>query len=437
VIAERHPSARIEKSLLDEVTEAAATAIGDQRIAEMFRTVMAENLPTVAELAPDGTTYLLTGDIPAMWLRDSAAQVRPYLLLCDRDPALADTLVGVFRRQLEFVAIDPYANSFKRGTEPSPHADDRADAPPEVWERKYEIDSLCFPIELGFALWRITGRDDHLGQRFRTVATMILDVWETELDHEQSSYFFERDIGIESETLSRGGRGEPVGPTGMTWSAFRPSDDACVYNYNVPGNMFASVVLGYLQVIAKELLGDPELADRAAALQESIRNGIEQYGVVDHPDHGRVYCYETDGLGHHLLMDDANMPSLLSMPLSGYRRADDPIYLNTRQLILSKANPYFFAGSAAEGIGSPHTHPRYVWPIAIAVQGLTALNRDEKLRLLQVLAETTGGTGRMHESFDVDDPTRFSRPWFSWADAMMCELVLDLTGYRLDEAIGG
>jgi meiotically up-regulated gene 157 (Mug157) protein len=265
---------------------------------------------------------------------------------------------------------------------------------------------------------------------------MILDVWETELDHEQSTYYFERDIGIESETLSRGGRGEPVGRTGMTWSAFRPSDDACVHNYNVPGNMFASVVLGYLQVISKELLGDAELADRAAVLQESIRNGIEQYGVVDHPDHGRVYCYETDGLGHHLLMDDANMPSLLSMPLSGYRPADDPTYLSTRKLILSKANPYFFAGSAAEGIGSPHTHPDHVWPIAIAVQGLTALDRDEKLRLLQVLAETTGGTGRMHESFDVDDPTRFSRPWFSWADAMMCELVLDLTGYRLDEAIG-
>lgn len=432
---ERHPSARIEKSLLDEVAEQVDAAIGDPVITEMFRTVMAENLPAVAELAPDGTTYLLTGDIPAMWLRDSAAQVRPYLLLCDRDPALADTLVGVFRRQLEFIVIDPYANSFKRGTEPSPHADDRADAPPQVWERKYEIDSLCFPIELGYALWRITGDHDHLDQRFRTVATMILDVWETELDHERSTYYFERDIGLDSETLSRDGRGEPVGPTGMSWSAFRPSDDACVYNYNVPGNMFASVALGYLQVIAKEVLGDPALADRAAELQESIRNGIETHGVVDHPEHGRVYCYETDGLGNHLLMDDANMPSLLSMPLSGYRPADDPTYLATRAMILSKDNPYFYAGTAGEGIGSPHTLPGYAWPIAIAVQGLTALERQEKARLLRLLADTTGGTGRMHESFDVNDPTQFSRSWFSWADAMMCELVLDLTGYRLDEAI--
>ncbi|QDP98446.1 glycoside hydrolase family 125 protein [Microlunatus elymi] len=432
MISTAHPSARIDPVLLESITAEVDAAVGDATVTGLFRSVMADNLPAVAELAADGTTYLLTGDIPAMWLRDSAAQIRPYLILCGEDPALAETLVGVFRRQVEFIAIDRYANSFKRGTEPSPHAADRSDAPPQVWERKYEIDSLCFPIELGYALWRITGRTDHLDGRFAEIAKLILDVWELELDHENSVYFFERDHEQASETLSRGGRGEPVGPTGMSWSAFRPSDDACQYNYNVPGNMFAVVVLGYLEAIADQLLGDPRLAERAARLGDSIRSGIEKYGVVDHAEFGDVYCYETDGLGHHVLMDDANMPSLLSLPLSGYLAADDPAYLRTRKMILSPANPYFYAGRYAQGIGSPHTFPGYVWPIALAVQGLTATDREEKLAMVRLLVETTGGTGQMHESFDANDPTRFSRAWFSWANAMMCELVLDLAGHRLD-----
>jgi meiotically up-regulated gene 157 (Mug157) protein len=430
-----HPAARIRPDLLDELTEQVAAGAGDPGVAQLFRSVMSENLATVAELAPDGTTYLLTGDIPAMWLRDSAAQVRPYLIVAGRDPQLAETLIGVFRRQLEFIALDPYANSFKRGAEPSPHAGDRSDAPPQVWERKYEIDSLCFPIELGYALWRITGRSDHLGQQFAGVASTILDLWERELDHDESPYFFERFDGPPTDTLTRQGRGEPVAPTGMSWSGFRPSDDACRYNYNVPGNMFAVVACAYLEVIARELLADPELADRAAKLRTTIDDGIQRHAVVDHPEHGRVYCYETDGLGHHLLMDDANMPSLLSMPLSGYRPVDDPVYLATRAMILSPANPYFYSGTAAEGIGSPHTQPDHVWPIALAVQGLTATERAEKVRMIRLLADTTGGTGQMHESFDVNDPTRFSRPWFSWANAMMCELALDLAGYRLDQLI--
>lgn len=428
---DRHPSVRIDAALLTATAEQVDAAIGDPAITTLFTRVMSENLPAVAELAPDGTTYLLTGDIPAMWLRDSAAQIRPYLILCDRDPELAETLVGVFRRQIEFVTIDPYANSFKRGAEASPHAGDRSGAGPHVWERKYEIDSLCFPLDLGYALWRITGRCDHLDDRFAEAARQILDVWECELDHENSPYFFERNSPLSSETLSRNGRGEPVGRTGMSWSAFRPSDDACVYNYNVPGNMFAAVVLGYLEAIAKEVLQDAGMAGRAARLGSSIRDGIQTYGLVEHPRFGQVYCYETDGLGHHVIMDDANMPSLLSLPLSGYLPADDPTYLASRRMILSPANPYFYSGRHAAGIGSPHTRRNYVWPIALAVQGLTAVDRDEKLRLAQLLARTTGGTGQMHESFDVNDPRRFSRPWFSWANAMMCELVLDLAGLRL------
>lgn len=434
---DRHPAARLRPELLDQLIDEVAEGTGHRGVADLFGSVMAENLAAVAELAPDGTTYLLTGDIPAMWLRDSAAQVRPYLIVCGEDPHLARTLVGVFRRQLEFIALDPYANSFKRGTEPSPHANDRSDAPPQVWERKYEIDSLCFPVELGYALWRITGSSEHLDERFARVAPMILDLWETELDHDRSNYFFERFDGPPTDTLTAAGRGTPVAPTGMSWSGFRPSDDACHYHYNVPGNMFAVVACRYLATIADQVLGDQQLVARATRLGVGLTEGIERHGTVDHPQHGRLYCYETDGLGHQLLMDDANMPSLLSAPLSGYRPADDPAYLATRALILSPDNPYYYSGTAAAGVGSPHTPPGYIWPIALAVQGLTATDREEKLRLIRLLADTTGGTGQMHESFDVNDPSRFTRPWFSWANAMMCELALDLAGRRLDRLIAG
>ena len=426
----------IDSEVLARAVAAVQRASGDEVIAEMFRRSMAENLPAVAERLPDGTTFVLTGDIPAMWLRDSAAQLRPYLLLCKDDPGLQDVLIGVLHRQLEYVVLDPYANAFNKEANGAGHVDDETEMSPWVWERKYEIDSLCFPLDLGYALWRITGRSDHLDERFARAAGMILDLWECELDHEESPYFFERDSPLPSETLTRNGRGEPVGRTGMSWSAFRPSDDACVYNYNVPGNMFATVVLGYLEVIASQVLGDAAMAGRAARLQATIRAGIEAYGLIDHPIYGRVYCYETDGLGRQVIMDDANMPSLLSLPLSGYLPADDPTYLATRAMIISPANPYFYSGSHAEGIGSPHTYPNYVWPIALAVQGLTAVDREEKLRLLQLLSRTTGGTGQMHESFDVDDPTRFSRAWFSWANAMMCELALDLAGLRLADRVG-
>lgn len=418
----------IDREVLARAVEEVRRATGDPVVAGMFERSMAENLPAVAERLPDGTTFVLTGDIPAMWLRDSAAQLRPYLVLCGEDPALQDLLIGVLHRQLDYIAIDPYANAFNRSPNGAGHDDD-TERSPWVWERKYEIDSLCYPIELAYRLWRITGRDDVIDDRFRTAATAILDLWTVELDHEaRSSYRFQRYDDRPTDTLVREGRGRLTRPNGMSWSAFRPSDDATAHGFNVPGNMFASVVLDYLQVIATEVLGDEELAARAKRLKSGIDDGIARHGTVDHPRLGRVFAYEVDGMGARSLMDDANMPSLLSIPLTGYTAADDPTYLATRELVLSAENPYFYSGSHGSGIGSPHTPERHVWPIALAVQGLTSTSMEEKQRLLRLLRDTDGGTGQMHESFHCDDPTVYTREWFSWANAMFCELALDCAG---------
>ena len=420
----------IDREVLARAVEEVRRATGDPVVAGMFERSMAENLPAVAERLPDGTTFVLTGDIPAMWLRDSAAQLRPYLVLCGEDPALQDLLIGVLHRQLDYIAIDPYANAFNRSPNGAGHDDD-TERSPWVWERKYEIDSLCFPLELAYRLWRITGRADVIDERFRAAALAIMELWTVEQDHEErSTYRFQRHDDVPTDTLVRDGRGRLTRPTGMSWSAFRPSDDATELGFNVPGNMFASVVLGYLQEIATEVLHDEPLAARAKELKADIDDGIAQFGTVEHPEHGRVYAYEVDGFGGSLLMDDANMPSLLSIPMTGYASADDPTYVATRGLLLSSTNPYYYSGAHAAGIGSPHTPPNQVWPIALAVQGLTSTSAEERQQLLELLRDTTGGTGQMHESFHVDDPTVFTREWFSWANAMFCELALVHAGIR-------
>jgi len=212
--------------------------------------------------------------------------------------------------------------------------------------------------------------------------------------------------------------------TGMVWSGFRPSDDAYTYGYLIPANMFAVVVLGQLAQMAQEVLGDADLAEFATILRDEIEQGIQAHGIVNHPAHGPIYAYETDGLGHHLLMDDANVPSLLSIPYLGYRPADDPLYLRTRRFILSPDNPYYFSGQHAAGVGSPHTPGKLIWPIALAMQGLTSSDQAERRRLLDMLTTTTAGTSYMHESFHPDDPAQFTRPWFAWANSLFAEFVL-------------
>ena len=419
--------AHIEESLVDDVLRTVQHALGPREFA-VFEACFTNTLATTMETLDDGTVYLVTGDIPAMWLRDSAAQVSPYLHFARQDPTVADTIARLVERQLRYILLDPYANAFNREPNGHGHQTDLTDLNPWVWERKYEIDSLCYPVLLAHDLWKVTGDDSHLRGTFPEAVRVILEVLRTEQHHEaQSPYRFQRMDGASTDTLAREGRGGLVAPVGLTWSGFRPSDDACELGYNIPANAFACVALRAIVEIATAVLGDGELATGARELEAELRAAIEQHGTIDD---GAAYAYEVDGAGATLFMDDANVPSLLAMPYFGWCEPDDPRYLETRARVLSSRNPYFFEGSAASGVGSPHTPERHVWPIALAIQGLTTTDRDEQRRILALLARTDAGTDLMHESFHVDDPATFTRPWFSWANAMYCELALELAGLR-------
>jgi meiotically up-regulated gene 157 (Mug157) protein len=213
----------------------------------------------------------------------------------------------------------------------------------------------------------------------------------------------------------------------MTWSGFRPSDDACLYGHNVPANLCAAAALDGAAELARHI-GDMALAEDAGTLSAELREAALRHGTVRHPRFGPIFAYEVDGYGNALLMDDANMPSLLSLPLIANVSTTDPQYLATRKFVLSPANPTWYRGIAAEGVGSPHTPDGHIWPIAIAVQGLTGSEDAERLGALRTLIDTDAGTGAMHESFHRDDPHRFTRPWFSWANAMYAELALEVAG---------
>lgn len=432
------PGLRVPHALHDpEVLARLVAAVGDRlgtRIADAVGRCMTDTLERTITMSADGTAFVITGDIPAMWLRDSTTQLAPFLHLVGADERLADTVAAVSRRQQESLLRDPYANAFNDGPTGAGHRDRTGDPAtgqsPWVWERKYEIDSLAYPVQLAHDLWRITGRTDHLA-RFGQVARTIVDLWRTEQRHQEGSpYTFERSDCPPSDTLVRDGRGPEVASTGMTWAGFRPSDDACRYGYNVPGNAFAVVALGHLAELASEVLHDAALAGDATALRAELERGIREHGVVPGPAGKPVYAYEVDGLGGVLLADDANSPSLLSLPLLGWCRPDDPLYAATRDLILSEANPYYASGTVASGIGSPHTPPGHVWPIALAIQGLTSTDPAERRRLLDLILATDAGTGAVHESFHVDDPATWTREWFSWANAMFCELALETAGLR-------
>lgn len=402
-------------------------------LAEVFRNCFTNTLNTTVREMEDGTTHVITGDIPAMWLRDSTAQLRPYLLAAGKDEKLTQVIAGLVKRQFRCILTEPYANAFNETDNGNCWEKDFPDQNPWVWEMKFEVDSLCYPVQLAYLLWKNTGYTAHFDDTFLTGIKTIMDVFEWEQYHEsRSQYRFQRKNAIHTDTLSRDGKGALVKEgCGLIWSGFRPSDDACTYGYLIPSNMFACVILGYMSEICREILHEEAAAQRAERLREEITAGIETYGIARTAEFGEIYAYETDGFGQYNLMDDANVPSLLSMEYLGYipRRRD--VAENTRRFLLSEANPYYYKGDRLSGIGSPHTPSRYVWHIAAAMEGLTAEKEEEKLQVLRRLAGTDGGKGMMHEGVFVDNPEIFTRKWFSWANAMYSELMLDFLGYRV------
>jgi meiotically up-regulated gene 157 (Mug157) protein len=417
-----HPE--IEATLRAAAERVRATS--GERVGAMVLAALRRTLTDTLTVGADGSVFVITGDIPAMWLRDSTTQLTPYLRFLADCPPLAALVAGVVRRQLACLDHDPYANAFNDGPTGAHYDPDDVCDDPHVWEQKYEVDSLAYPVTLAHRLWRETGSAEVFDERAHRVLRTVVDQLRAEQRHDTSPYRFSRETTIPTETLARDGRGTPVAFTGMTWSAFRPSDDACTYGYNVPANLFAAQALRAVAEIAEEVWADAALAADARALSGELVDGVAAHGVVPAPGGAagaRVYAYEVDGLGGVLCMDDANTPSLLSLPLVAPDVLDHDVWRATRAFVLGPANPYWFSGTVAAGVGSPHTGPGRVWPIALAVEGLTGTPAD-RARLLQLVADTDGGTGHVHEGFDPSDPTAFSRPWFSWADSMFCELAL-------------
>lgn len=381
---------------------------------------------TVRELA-DGSYFVITGDIPAMWLRDSAAQVRPYVRFAGEDEELQAILESVIEKQAELVCIDPYANAFNESASGATAGyEDETRLNDHVWERKYEVDSLCAPLYLGYTYWKMTGISRIFTETFHDMLVHIAGIFRLEQNHEKSDYFFRRYHCMKSDTLPCKGKGRPVNLTGMTWSGFRPSDDSCKFGYLIPSNMMAVTALRYGEQICRECYRDEILAEECHELAEEILDGIMAYGIVDHPKYGKIYAYETDGFGNYNLMDDANSPSLLAMPYLDFCSREDGLYQNTRRFVLSGDNPYFYEGKMAKGVGSPHTPPGFVWHIGIVMQALTSSDREEIMDCLKMLADTHAGTNYMHEGFDPDAPERFTRSWFAWANTLFAELLVNL-----------
>lgn len=411
------------KDIADKIAKDLCEYLKDTKLKNLFYNCFVNTIETTIKYQ-DNDTFVITGDIPAMWLRDSTSQVEHYLPFVSEYPELKDMFVGLINRQMDCILIDPYANAFNIEPNGQKWDNDITKDSPWVWERKYEIDSLCFPIRLVYKYFKETGDLSFFNEKIYKVLNTILDVWEIEQHHfGKSDYSFQRLNCSETDTLCNNGLGNPVSYTGMTWSGFRPSDDACRYGYLIPSNMFAVVVLGYIADIADEVYGDKLLRLRALNLKEEIENGINKYGIIHDDVYGKIYAYEVDGMGNYNLMDDANVPSLLSIPYIGYRSLNDEIYRNTRKFILSKKNPYYYEGKFACGIGSPHTPPEFIWHIALCIQGITTNNKEEINEILNTLINSDGDTLYMHEGFHKDDPKNFTRDWFAWANSLFADFV--------------
>lgn len=411
---------------VEEIAKKEGAYWDDEHMRRTFENCYVSTAKTTTKFLENGEAYVFTGDIAAMWLRDSSAQVVHYLPFLKEYPILKDMVKGLIARQAKYIHIDPYANAFNEEANGNCWEKDITEYNPWNWERKYEIDSLCYPVWLMEQYVKNTGESDIFTPEVKTAFRDILDVWKREQHHEESAYSFIRVNCPPSDTLSCEGKGEPVGYTGMTWSGFRPSDDACKYGYLIPSNMFASVALGYMEKFLREQYQDEKMAEEAAELKTQIEEGIQKYGVVEDEVYGKMYAYETDGLGNYNLMDDANVPSLLSLPWLAYCDKGDPIYKNTRAYVLSKKNPYYYEGSCAKGIGSPHTPDQYIWHIALTMQGLTSDDSQEREELLKTLLATDAGCEVMHEGFHCEKPEAFTREWFAWANSLFALFALSM-----------
>jgi hypothetical protein len=393
----------------------------------MFTNCFPNTLDTTVEVGefegkPD--TAVITGDIPAMWLRDSSAQVWPYLPLAAKDAPLRRLLEGVIRRQTRCLLIDPYANSFMADLNAPPlewSLKDKTEMKQGVGERKYELDSLCYPIRLAHGYWKATGDTSPFDARWKKAMQLVLQTMRVQQRKEgPGPYRFQRSAENPTDSLVNG-IGNPVKPIGLIGSCFRPSDDACIFSFLVPSNLFAVTSLRQLGEMAAAILIDNAMAAEARTLAKEVEAALLQYAIVDTAA-GSIWAYEVDGFGGHVLMDDANVPSLLGLPY--LESSPDPaLYGRTRSFVWSARNPWFYKGSAGEGIGGPHIGRDMIWPMSQIIFALTSNSDAEIVRTIRMLQYSSANSGFMHESYHKDDPARFTRAWFAWANTLFGELI--------------
>lgn len=404
---------------------------GNPKLAWMFENCFPNTLETTVHyrVLPNGDddTFVYTGDIHAMWLRDSGAQVWPYVPFCREDSQLAHMVRGVILRQWKCMCLDPYANAFNDGPTGGEWQSDNTDMRPELHERKYEIDSECYPIRLAHEYWKVTGDVTIFNQDWLQAVRNMLRVFrEQQRKETHRAYRFLRKTDRAFDTAPWDGYGAPVKPVGLIASVFRPSDDATILPFLIPSNFMAVSSLRKAAEILTKVNANVQLARECTALADEVEQALRRHSVVEHPKYGKIYAFEVDGFGNQLMMDDANVPSLLAMGYLGDVPMDDPIYQNTRRFVWSDDNPWFFRGKAGEGIGGPHIGYDMPWPMSIMMKCFTAQDDEEIAHCMRMLLSTDAGTGFMHESFHKDDAHRYTRPWFAWQNTLFGELVLKL-----------
>lgn len=431
-VHERKFSSHIIEETIREVME----VIRNPELAWLFENCFPNTLDTTVSFElrdgkPD--TFIITGDIHAMWLRDSTAQVWPYLPFVEEDNQLKQLIKGVIFRQSELIQIDPYANAFNDGPTSSIWEQDLTEMKPELHERKWEIDSLCYPVRLAYNYYKITGDTTPFDENWLKTARLIVKTFREQQKKEgPGPYRFMRITSRATDTLPGDGYGNPVKPIGLICSSFRPSDDATIFPFLIPSNYFAVKSLRQMAQLSSEVYRNIEFSDDCNQLADEVENVLKEYSISEHPEYGPVLVYETDGYLNKLFMDDANVPSLLSLPYLGCIDVNDPVYVNTRKYILSNDNPWYFTGKSGSGIGGPHVGKNMIWPMSIIIQAMTSNNDAEILHCIKTLLNTHAQTGFMHESFHKDNPQNFTRSWFAWVNSLFGELILKLFNEKMD-----
>ncbi len=416
---------------VDQTIARIKSKIKDPKLAWMFENCYPNTLDTTVKFGtrngkPD--TFVITGDIDAMWLRDSSAQVWPYLPLTAEDAHLREMIAGVIHRQAQCILIDPYANAFNH--DPKPDGEwikDYTKMNPMLHERKWEIDSLCYPVRLSYNYWKTTNDTSVFDDDWKNAMHSVLKTFrEQQRKNDLGPYSFRRVTDRQLDTVCNDGFGNPVNPVGLIVSSFRPSDDATTFGFLVPSNFFAVISLRQIAEISDKVTNEKNFAAECRSLANEVEEALHKYAVYTHPKYGKIYAFEVDGFGNQYIMDDANVPSLLGLPYLGALEKSDPIYQNTRKFVWSKDNPYFFEGKAGYGIGGPHIGYDMIWPMSIIMHALTSSNDEEIRQDLRMLRDTDSDTGFMHESFHKDDPSHFTRKWFAWANTLFGELIVKL-----------